>query len=795
MSFARVAALGVLLLGWLPPAAVVAQPAGGDTPGTPVTPSTPAAGASNSVGLPASFAGAPPPQGIDVISRSSLGRTTVRAVRLSTPLKIDGKLDEEIYMASPAMSDFIQQDPKENVPATEKTEVWVFFDRDNVYVVGKCWDTHPERMVMNEMRRDGSGIPRNENFAFILDTFYDHRNGVLFEMNPLGGRFDAQFSNERTLNTSWNPVWEIKSGRFDQGWIVETRIPFKSLRYKPGIQQVWGFNVRRKNQWKNEISYLTAIPAALGQGGHFRGVSLAATLVGIEAPSSSKNLEIKPYVTGNVSSDTAAVPRVENKAKSDWGVDVKYGIKGSLTADLTYNTDFAQVEADEQQVNLTRFNLFFPEKREFFLENLGTFEFGGAGVSTSANAQTTSLTAGFSDTPTFFYSRRIGLDRSGGAVPIVGGGRLTGRLGRYTLGAMEIRSDEAPSAGAAATNFSVLRVKRDVLRKSTIGAIFTGRSVSERRTGSNEAYGVDGTFGFFDNLTINTYWAQTRSEGLTSDDRSYRAQMDYAGDKYGVQLERMAVGANFNPEVGFVRHPDMVRNYANVRFSPRPKRSKWARRVNSAAWVDHIENGGGRRDWESLAGEFSLDFQNGDRFNVRSSNNYEYLPVALRLAPGVTAPVGGYDTHLVQTGYNFGAQRKLLSGNVSLEKGTFYGGDKTTFTVTQGRLSFPPTFSVEPSYSVNTVDIPQGAFTTHLIGTRLNVMLTPLMFGAALVQYNSTSHTVSANARFRWEYQPGSELFVVLNETHDTLGASGGAVVPGLINRAFIVKVNKLIRF
>jgi hypothetical protein len=347
--------------------------------------------------LPFQIAGPPPPDLPVTVARDGVGRTTVRAARLTAPLRIDGNLDEAIYDSVRSMTDFIQQDPVENAPATEKTEVWVFFDRDSVYIAGKCWDSHPERMAINEMRRDGSFVPRNENFAFMLDTFYDRRNGVFFELTPLGGRMDAQVTNERTVNISWNPVWAFATGRFANGWTVETRIPFKSLRYRPGTAQVWGFNVRRKNQWKNEISCLAAIPASIGEAGHFRAVSLAATLVGIDAPSGSKNLEIKPYAISNLTTDNLATPRTSNDLTGDVGVDAKYGVTQSLTADLTYNTDFAQVEADEQQVNLTRFSLFFPEKRDFFLENQGTFEFGGAGV--TARPGTTGGGGG-ADTPT-----------------------------------------------------------------------------------------------------------------------------------------------------------------------------------------------------------------------------------------------------------------------------------------------------------------------------------------------------------------------------------------------------------
>ena len=339
--------------------------------------------------------------------------------------------------------------------------MWLLFDDRNVYVSAICWDSHPERIVANDMRRDSSVLfPGNDNFVVNFDTFHDRRNGFGFLVNAIGGRTDGQITDER-WSRDWNAIWDVKTASFENGWTAEVAIPFKSLRYRPGREQTWGFNARRINKWKNEISFLAPIPAAVGQQGLFRP-SMAATLVGIEAPAGSKNLEIKPYVTADLTSDLTASPRISNDPHGDAGLDLKYGVTQNLTADFTYNTDFAQVEADEQQVNLTRFSLFFPEKREFFLENQGTFAFGGV--------------------PTMFYSRRVGLTQ-GRAVPIQGGGRMTGRVGRFSLGMLNMQTREEPreqvpvnQLAVPSTNFSVVRVKRDILRRSNIGMIFTRRA-------------------------------------------------------------------------------------------------------------------------------------------------------------------------------------------------------------------------------------------------------------------------------------------------------------------------------
>jgi hypothetical protein len=732
------------------------------------------------VSLPFAFDGPPPPVAPATITRDSAGRATIRAVRLTSPIRLDGRLDEAVYESVPPISDFIQTEPREAEPATQKTEVWVMFDRSHVYVTVRLWESHPERMILNEMRRDNAALYRNDHIDIVFDTFYDRRNGVLLSTTPIGGLVDAQITNERQFHTDWNPVWNVETGRFDGGWTAEFAIPFTSLRYRPGRAQIWGFNVQRENLWKNEISTLVPTPAALGARGVMQ-FSLAPTLVGLEAPPGSKNLDVKPYAVSNLTTDRTTTPGIANDLGGDIGLDVKYGITQNLTTDFTYNTDFAQVEADEQQVNLTRFSLFFPEKREFFLENQGTFAFGGASTSGAAG-----------DTPMLFYSRRIGLHENR-EVPIDAGGRLTGRVGRYTMGLLNLQADDVPALGVPASNFSVLRLKRDILRRSSIGAMYTGRSADPGGGGRNDAYGVDGTFAFFNNLNVNTYWAETRSDrpdGLADTGTSHRVQMDYAGDRYGLQLERLIVDEAFKPEVGYVRRGDIRRHFGQARFSPRPRASTVVRKLSWAASMAYIENGTGRLETRDAEGEFAVELHNSDRVNIGYADIYEFLPGPFRIASGVILPIGGYDYAAVRAGYNMGQQRRS-SANLSFEHGTFYNGHKTTLGISRGRLNLTPQLSIEPSFSVNWVDLVEGSFTTRLAGSRLTYTMTPRMFASALLQYNSGNNALAANVRLRWEYRPGSELFVVFNEQRDTLAAP----FPALANRSLIVKINRLFRF
>ncbi len=728
--------------------------------------------------------GPPPPVAPAVITRDPDGRASVRAVRLGSPLRIDGVLDEAHYAEVPPFSDFIQMEPRAGQPATEKTDVWLAFDDANVYMAFRNWDTDMAHLVATDMRRDStSSWQGNDIISVIFDTFRDRRNAIAFTINPLGGRSDGQVVNERQYSSDWNPVWQIKTGRFDGGWTIEAAIPFKSLRYADGEEQVWGFNAMRVKRSKNEISTVTKVPPARGQQG-FQQPSFAATLVGLRAPRRGRNLDLKPYVTSSLTTDRTATPRVVNDPKGNVGLDLKYAVTQGLAADVTVNTDFAQVEADEQQVNLTRFTLFFPEKREFFLENQGTFSFGGIALGNTNNNNA-------SVAPILFYSRRIGLNQ-GREVPLEVGGRLTGRAGRYSVGLLGAHTGEleAGALSSAPNNFSVIRLKRDVLRRSSIGLIATGRSVAQNTPGGNLAYGVDAQFGFFANLQFNAHWAKTQTEGRRGDDVSYRGQLDYNGDRYGIQLEQLAVGDNFNPEVGFVRRDDMRRSNASVRFSPRTRRFRSVRKFRYQYNLIYIENGRGVLESREREAEFGIELQNADQFTASFNNQYEYLPRPFAITNRVTIPVGGYPFNTVQIGFNMSRQRRA-SSQLTLEHGTFYSGHRTSFTATQGRVSVTNALSVEPTYSLADVRLREGDFTTHLLGSRVTYTMTPLMFASALVQYNTSTNSVSTNARLRWEYRPGSELFVVYNEDRNTLTRG----FPATSTRALIVKVNRLFRY
>lgn len=729
-----------------------------------------------------------------IITRDATGQATVRAIRLSAPLTVDGRLDEDVYRREQSFGGLLQVVPKYGAEMTERSDVWVTYDDNNVYLTCRCWDSAPPaQWIANELRRDRGGLRNNDHFGVMFDTFYDRRSGFAFYTNPLGARADYSVVDEGASNTDWNPVWTSKTGRFDGGWTVEMAIPLKSIRYRPGLNQTWGIQLRRSIRRKNEWAYLTPVPQILAGPQALNRVSAGGTLVGLDLPPAGRNIELKPYAVSRLTTDRLRTPPISDEVGADVGGDLKYQITPNLTFDATANTDFAQVEIDEQQVNLTRFSLFFPEKRDFFLEGRGVFDFGRGGLGVTAASDIT-------DTPYLFYSRRIGLNR-GRVIPIAGGGRLTGKVGPWAVGLMNIQAGRETVSLTNPTNFTVLRLKRDVLTRSAVGMMATNRSVAASDTGSNQAYGVDGTFGLTQDITVGTYWARTNSEGLSGNDQSWQTRFDYNADRYGAKAEVLEVGRNFRPDVGFLRRTDFRRSLGELRFSPRPKRVKVVRKFTWSTGGEYIQTGAGDVDTRVWRAAFVTEFQSSDQFSLDAARTYDFLQAAFAPAGSpVAIPVGGYTFNDVGASYVFGAQRRA-SGMLSVRAGEYYDGTIRSISIgggglTPSRLAFSRHLSMEPTFAILRVERPSASFTTRLARTRVDYAFTPLMFASALLQYSSADRAVSSNVRFRWEFAPGSELFLVYTgeqSTDDPLAPP--TAIRGLRNRAFVVKVNRLLRY
>jgi hypothetical protein len=710
-------------------------------------------------------------------------QVTIRAVRVTQPLVIDGRLDDAVYQTIQPAPPFRQQEPQVGELATEQTELWVLFDDRNVYVSARMHDSAPDRMVADEMRRDGS-LFQNEHLVVVFDTFHDRRTGFFFQTNPLGGIRDALILDENTANYDWNTVWDVKVNRDETGWTSEMVIPFKSLRYPTGKEQTWGINARRWERRINEHSLLSITPPGTPPNNSVQRLASAATLVGIEVPPPARNIELKPYGVSNLTTNRVSSPPVSNRFDRDIGIDAKYGITSNVTLDLTVNTDFAQVEIDEQQVNLTRFSLFFPEKRDFFLEGQGIFDF--------ANATGGGFRA--PDAPIMFFSRRVGLD-GGQPVPIKGGARLTGRVGKMSVGLLGIQTDEGaldPASGTAltpATNFLVARIKRDILRRSNIGLIATRRSRRSGAPGSNALLGVDTSFNFFENVQAGSYYARSDTPGLTGNASSYRGYFRYVHDRYGLEAERMTVGDAFNPDVGYVPRPDITRSDLVARFSPRIRSVRSLRKLEWNAEVERFVNGRRQLETRVASGTFRIEFNSSDVLTATYRNDYEFVTVPFRISGGPRLPIGVYEFNEGVLQFNAGAQR-TVSGRFTLTAGEFYSGNRQQFEYS-GRVKASSQLAFEPRILASHISLAEGTFTTKLLGARTTYTVTPRMFVSGLVQYNSSLNTLESNIRWRWEYRPGSDLYVVYTDGRDTFGPRSAA----LMNRGLAIKATRLLRF
>ncbi len=687
------------------------------------------------------------------------------AVYIEGGIVLDGNLDEPEWSLAQPATDFIQNDPDMGEPATERTEVRLLYDNENLYVGAYCFDSAgSSQLVITDVRRDPS--PReSDHFSVFFDTFDDDRNGFVFGTNPGEAKRDGQTSGDGSeVNYDWDTVWHVKIKITDSGWQVEMAIPLSTLRFQESEHQLWGVNFSRLVRHKNEYSLWTAVP----RPHTLSRASLAGDLDGIDGLRQGRNLYFKPYLSTPVvrkrDDDVDFVPEV--------GFDVKYGLTPGLTLDLTVNTDFAQVEADEQQINLTRFSLFFPEKREFFLENAGTFQFG-------KSARRFGRASGFELIP--FFSRRIGLSQ-GQVVPILGGARLTGRMGRYTLGALSLQTgklQEIPS-----TNFTVLRLRRDLFRKSDIGGIFINKQVSGSEY--NRTYGVDLNLRFLEYLEVVPLALKTESPEKPGLDTAANIAILWNDPFWEVLGEYLTIEENFNPEVGFVPRTGIRKTRGKLGVKPRPgERIPWIRQFQPSLDVNYITDQEKVLETRTVEGRFTILFHDNSNINFSHRASFERLDEPFAIRPGQEIPIGDYNFEEFSVSFS-GDQTRLFSGGASLQTGGFFDGDKDSYSL-DFRIQPNYHFTADVSWEHDDVALPSGDFKTNLVNFRLLSAFTPRVFLNALIQYNSTVREIESNIRFNYIYKPLSDFFLVYNETRSTTGE--------VKERALIAKITYLLDF
>lgn len=701
-------------------------------------------------------------------------RPAIQAVRIADgALTLDGRLTEAAWKLAPVASGFRQREPEDGAPARDTTEVRVLYDGVVLYVGVVAHQRAGGSTVARLLQRDRLlapdffGRPQfgpDDAVAIVLDAFHDHRNAAIFATNPNGAEFDALLTDEgREFNVDWRAVWAVRAARLEQGWSAEFAIPFRTLRYPAGVgEQTWGFNVARVTRSHNEESLWTAW--SRDNGGLHR-ISRAGHLVGLAAlPRSGLALEAKPYVLVEGEEDTDG-----RATRLKPGLDLKYEVRPGLTLDVTANTDFAQVEADSEQVNVTRFDLFFPEKRDFFLENAGILEFGARAAL---------------EPPPFllFFSRRIGISDSG-SVPIIGGVRLTGRVGAQTLGLLNVVTDDV--IDQPRSNYAVARVKRDIGASSYLGAMVT----DVRRAGGswNTAGGVDASLWPSGQLNVQGFYARTWAAGQGGEGDAYRLAMDFQADRFGVVVYTLGVAPEAVADLGFITREDSRRYETFGRVTPRPP-VLGLRKIDVFYDINVVTRwDGGFQEWNSGPG-MSFEWQSGESLALYGFTGKLRLDEAFDLSDSIPVDPGDYENQILGWFGSTAPQRPVaLSSSGSFMRS--FGG--TVSSVQASLIATPdPHLRFQLGGTRSWIALPAGSLVADLATARLTLAFSTRVTLHLLAQYNSLDRSVNANLRFNVIHRPGSDFFLVLNE------ARGSDASPWDFDRRLgVAKLTYLARF
>ncbi len=713
---------------------------------------------------------------------ATAGRPMARAARVDKGPTLTGRLSDTLWMTAPVLGAFVQHEPLEGRPATERTEVRILYDRTALYIGARLYDSDPAGIVRGEVRRDAN-LKEQDSFLVLLDTYLDRQNGFLFGTTPAGIEHDGQVTREGeggfggaigtgagpsgqtgTANLNWDGTWQVMTAVDSAGWTAEFRIPFETLRYNGSQPQSWGLNFARFIRRKNEEDFWSPVSR---QYTVYR-VSQAGTLDDISPPA-RRVIRVTPYGLGTVHRDFVGATKATTDIEA--GVDAKIGLTPSLALDLTYNTDFAQVEVDDQQINLTRFNLFFPEKRPFFLENAGTFSVG--------TTQSVDL----------FFSRRIGIGPGGQQVPILGGGRLTGKAAGFTLGLLDIQTERVGATGSttiAPNNYGVARVLRELPNRSRIGAMAVTRLNTDSGGDYNVTVAADGRLGIGEALSVDGYLAHSETPGRTGPSRSWHLGASYLSRLWEFGVATRRVDSDFNPEVGFLERPAFKFYSARILRHVRTPHIPWFRETRPHISFRQYDDPDGYPQSRLIHIDSHWLFANGAFFEFPGLNFIrEGFREPFEIAEGVVLPAGVYDW--VEWGMNYNTN---LSAPFAVQgratAGQFYNGHhaglRANVTARPGRR-----IQAELRTNYERIHLEQGDFTRFLLGLRLAYAFTPRIYLQTLTQYNNQTHSFSANVRFSWLGPAGTGLFVVFNEGRET----GEDARP--LSRAVIVKFTRQI--
>ncbi len=696
----------------------------------------------------------------------------IHAERIGERISVDGWLDEAAWERARPIGDFYERETDEGLPSTESTIVRVLYDDENLYFGFFCTvgehriqghevphaERSAERSRPRTMFRD-ENIGSDDAVAIMLDAYDDQRSAVFLATNANGIVFDMSQNGQgpETRNLDWDTVWESRGQFVPGGWTAEVRVPFQSLRFRPplpGQPLVFGIGFKRNMPMKTEEVYW---PFVSNDSTWYRPAELGK-LRGLEGIQPGRNIEIRPYALGALSGGAAW----EGEARrADGGLDLKWGVTPGLTADFTWNTDFAQEEVDDLQINFSRFSLRFPEKRQIFLEGQRNFSFGER-----RDAD-------------IVFTRRIGLSDEGQAVPILGGGRLSGRQGAYTVGLMGMAT--AAAGGAPGERFTVARVRRDLFSRSTVGAVFTDRSNGVR---FNRVAGLDTSLYFRDVWTFEGVWARVFEETGQNSTGLASGRLSYDDDRFGGTVKFIEIGKNFDPGVGFVRRRGIRKSFLSGRVSRRPDIPR-VRQVHLSANLNRTANLEGVLETRRATLNGRAALESGDEFSFEITDQYEFTSDDYSIN-GVRIPAGEYPFRRYQFSLNT-YRRRYASLRTDYEFGSFWGGTRDLWSL-GGNYRITRNFGVRGSYEYNRIRLPGGDLNTHLISTRMRLAFRNDLVLLGLFQYNDATDDLASNVRFHWIPKPGTDLFLVYTEIDEW------SDVFFVENRSLSLKLNYLFR-
>ena len=712
-------------------------------------------------------------------------RYNIEPTRTAEPPRLDGVLEDAEWRNAAVIDEFVQQEPSEGDPATERTVVRLMYDEHALYVGVEAYDSIPNGVIATEMRRDSRQLLDEDNFQLILDTFNDQRSGYMFVTSPLGAKLEQQIAEEgeggyrrvsstnANVNLDWDGIWDVSAQRTDQGWVAEMAIPMVTMRFPDADRQVWGVNFMRNIRRKNEQVFWAPIEKGYG----LTRVSQAGTMTGLGGVDRGLDLKVTPYLLTGGRQDREPSTALAGSGIGDVGLDVKYGVASGMNLDVTLNTDFAQVEVDEQQVNLTRFPLFFPEKRDFFLENAGMFSVKSQGINRLAD---------------LFFTRRIGL-AGGQPIPIIGGTRLTGKVNRHNIAVMNIQTQTLGSTPGE--NFFVARYSRDIFARSKVGGLIINKeAIGDAHF--NRTFAVDTSLTPHPFFTVTGFVAKTESPQFSNEDMMGHLMLSWLSPAFRIYSELTDIQDNFNAEVGFIPRIGIRRSKVHAQWNPRPGR--WGiRSMDPMMNLEYVTDQNNRLLSRRVHHMIGLLFEDGSNLTFITNKELERLDVPFQITDDVTIPVGTYRFWSPSVRYSSDpSQRVSLSASYAPQG--FFGGTRTDWR-TSVNLRATSRIALQGSFSRSDVDLPGGAFVADLASATFDLALSPEITLRSLTQYNSTTDSVSTSIRFNWIYSPGSDIYIAYDELRqdDFLGLDPtlrhAGRVPWVQNRQLAIKMTYLL--